>query len=136
MKSSPTALTQVRAIRQAAWAAVGYAVFQALALPAPITITSSGWQFHIWTLLELSLTAGLAVGLFMGRLLALLIASIIGVYRLALLGRATYMLYHVGATDEQTALFLQNLVLMPFAVLWIRGLFVRLSRGPGEQRPA
>jgi hypothetical protein len=112
-----------RALRASAYAAFAYALLQIWALPAPLHRDAGRWVWEPATLLQVALTLAVAVLTWRGSEVAAGVAAAYGAWRLGLLAVAVVWVLNgkAGAMDSGPAFVLSQVVVLPFAVFWVRG---------------
>jgi hypothetical protein len=125
-----------RALRASAWATIAFALLSAWALPMPLRRGEGGaWVIEAATVLQLAVVIAAAVLLWRGNRVAGALVGLYGAWRIGGV-LAALVAIPTGRAPGGPAWLLSQLVIVPFAVFWIRGGLAVLrewrTRGPRE----
>lgn len=112
-----------RALRASVYATFAYAVLQMWFLPALVHRDAGGWTWEPSTLLQVGLSLVVAVLIWRGSRIAAGVAAAYGAWRLGLLATAVVWVLNgkAAAMDSGPAFVVAQVVVLPFAVFWVRG---------------
>jgi hypothetical protein len=122
-----------RAVRASAYAAFAYALLQVWFLPAAVHRDAGRWVWEPVTLLQIGLTLAVAVLTWRGSEIAAGIAAAYGAWRVGLVALAVVQVLDgtAAARENGPAVVIAQLVVLPFAIFWLRGglAVLRARRG-------
>jgi hypothetical protein len=120
----------VKRIRRAGYTGLAYAALQLLALPFLLSHTSTGWTINWDTLFEVGITVGLSVATLSLYFIPTCLLGFDGLWRV---GGCLWALVQVAMAPGGEPLanrwrwFLSTVLVLPFAVMWIRGALAAQS---------